>query len=113
MTISRATTLAVTIHCRPERLFEVAADPSRWPEWAVAHLSCDGRAGTIDHRLGGPGGALRTSARVLANGTGSELVLTVFQPDRMPDEDFDDEVARLEADLAALKRQLEPGWGSR
>jgi hypothetical protein len=64
--------------------------------------------GVFDHVVRFPfGEEVSVPLRVLANGDGCEVVLTVFRRPGMSDEELAADVAQVERDLQALKRRLE------
>ncbi|MFI6493026.1 hypothetical protein [Streptomyces sp. NPDC050564] len=48
-------------------------------------------------------------ARVVPNGTGSEFMITFFQPPAFTDTFFDEQTALVDTELATLKQVLESG----
>lgn len=72
--------------------------------------------GVLDHYVvPRPGVEIYIPMRVIANGTGSEVVFTLFRLSGMTDEMFARDAAWVERDLKALKQLLEkegvPGTG--
>jgi hypothetical protein len=64
--------------------------------------------GVLDHDVTLPTGAIVHNAmRVLPNGTGSEVVFSLFQVPDVSDEQFERDARWVERDLEALKRALE------
>lgn len=64
--------------------------------------------GVLDHYVTpAPGVEVYVPMRVLANGTGSEVLLTVFRLPEMSEEQYAEDVALVERDLSTLKRVLE------
>ena len=64
--------------------------------------------GILDHHvLVAPGKELYIPARVIANGSGAEVIFTVFQREGVTEEDFAADAAWVAKDLATLKRILE------
>ena len=45
--------------------------------------------------------------RVVPNGAGSELILTVFNSQNMPSDEFEEVIRLVKADLHTLKEELE------
>jgi hypothetical protein len=71
-------------------------------------IAADERSGTVDFRMQpAPGVTATAYARVLSNGEGAEFVFTQFQQPGVPDEVFDQLVAAVGHELAALKALLE------
>lgn len=67
--------------------------------------------GVVDHVVtpASGGASVDVPLRVLRNGDGSEVLLTLFQQPGMSDEQFERDAALVGADLARLKRRLETG----
>ena len=66
--------------------------------------------GVVDHvvtPLTGGDPVADVPLRVVPNGTGSEVMLTVFQQPGMSDAQYDADTALVQADLARLKLALE------
>ena len=72
-------------------------------------LSFAGRneLGVLDHDVRVGDATVHVPMRVVANGGGSEVLLTAFRRPGMSDEEFAADVAAVEKDLAALKTLLE------
>lgn len=66
--------------------------------------------GVLDHHVRLPSGVeIYVPIRVIPNGAGSELVLTLFRQPEMTDEKFEADAAWVGRDLEALKTLLEAG----
>jgi hypothetical protein len=129
-----ARTLSVSIAAPATDVYAFAADPRRLPEWATGLGSAptplpDGAwrvetpagpmrvrfapandFGVIDHvvtPLTGGGPAVDVPLRVIPNGDGSEVVITIFQQPGMSDEQYAADGALVQADLGRLKHALE------
>ncbi len=64
--------------------------------------------GILDHYVSpAPGVEVFVPMRVVPNGSGSEVVLTLFQTAGMSDEKFAEDIRWVEQDLKTLKRILE------
>ncbi|MFI9244114.1 hypothetical protein ACIGXF_16345 [Streptomyces sp. NPDC053086] len=76
-----------------------------------ARLRIRGNAelGTLDHDYVDEQASWQVPARVVANGTGAEFMITFFQPPAFTDAFFDEQVALVDTELATLKRILETG----
>ena len=60
--------------------------------------------GVLDHEVRlASGVTVLNSMRVLPNGSGSELVMVIFQSSSVPDEEFARDVQAVTDDLARLK----------
>jgi hypothetical protein len=123
--------LSATIDASPERVYAFAADPLNLPKWAAglgrSISRIDGRwmvetpngvvtvefapknaLGVLDHTVTLPDGAkVYLPIRVVANGSGSELVFVLFQTAGMSDAEFERDAGMVAADLRTLKRLLE------
>lgn len=66
------------------------------------------RFGIMDHFVGtGDGAEVYVPLRVVANGAGSEVILTLFRQPDMDDEQFSRDIKLVNHDLKALKRLVE------
>lgn len=130
--MSESRHLSTYIRRSADEVYAYVADPTHLPDWAA------GLAGSVEHRDGHwlvhspmgdvevcfvpsnpygvldhdvtlPDGTVVTNPlRVIADGDGSEVVFTLRrQPGMSPDE-LDADAAAVVADLATLKRLLEP-----
>jgi hypothetical protein len=64
--------------------------------------------GVLDHLVTLPTGLkIRNPMRVIANGSGSEVVFTLFQTTNLSDKQFAEDAKLVKNDLRALKRLLE------
>jgi hypothetical protein len=66
--------------------------------------------GVLDHFVTpAPGVGIYVPMRVLPNGSGSEVVFTLFRLPEMSEEEFDRDAGMVERDLRVLKSALEEG----
>ncbi|MFH8760066.1 SRPBCC family protein [Streptomyces atroolivaceus] len=133
MTTSETRTRHLSIHVdRPTReVYDYAADPSHLPEWAaglggsieeidgqwiadspmgrvVVALAPENDYGVLDHDVTLPSGeTVHNPVRVIADGTGCEVVFTLRRRPDMSAEEFRRDAAAVSADLATLKRLME------
>jgi hypothetical protein len=64
--------------------------------------------GVLDHEVTlASGVAVRNSMRVLPNGTGSELVMVLFQAPAVSTREFERDIQAVTDDLARLKKAAE------
>lgn len=128
-----ARTVSVSVDRDPYAAYEYISDPRHLPDWAPGfaksvHQEGDGwvvetadgtvgiafvpenRLGVVDHRVTGDDGLDGLNPmRVIANGDGSEVLFTLFQPSGTPDDQFQRDLSLVESDLQTLKRVLEGG----
>ena len=124
--------ISISIRRSPQDIYEFASNPENLPQWA-AGLSgafikksgdawiCESPMGTVkvkfveknsfgimDHDVTLPSGEVNHNPfRVLANGSGGEVVFTLFRLPRMRDQDFEHDAALISNDLQKLKTLLE------
>ena len=70
-------------------------------------LRSDSASGVLDHDFVDDQASWTVPARVVANGAGSEFMMTFFQPSMFTDQFFDEQVRLVDRELAQLKRILE------
>jgi hypothetical protein len=130
-----ARTVSVSVDRSPEVVYAFVADAFNLPQWApglctgiVADPEAkggwrittpDGPAhvrfapvndfGIVDHHVTLADGAtvVYVPLRVVPNGDGSEVLVTVFRREEMSDRDFEKDVAAVSEDLERLKELLE------
>lgn len=131
MPVLRSATLTVSIDCPPARVYGFVSNPENLPSWATglgrsvrksgdewvvetpggaARIEFVGsnELGVLDHSVRpAPGVEIVVPMRVVANGSGSEVLFTVFQQPGMSDEQYAEDVRLVERDLGTLKRVLE------
>jgi polyketide cyclase/dehydrase/lipid transport protein len=132
--LRRARTICVSIDRPVSDVYAFMSDVRRWPEWAKglgtapSPLSDDAwrvetaagpmrvtfapknEFGVVDHvvaPLTGEGAAVDVPLRVIPNGAGSEVMLTLFQQPGMSDAQFASDASLIDADLARLKSVME------
>ncbi|PPE76022.1 polyketide cyclase [Solimonas fluminis] len=128
-----ARTLSVTIRRDWREVYDFACQPLNFPRWASGLAESlreagdhwvaaapEGEArvwfsphndqGVLDHRVELPGGLLLyIPLRVIANGDGAEVMLTLFRQPGVDDEAFARDAQWVLKDLQALKLLLEKG----
>lgn len=131
MAVDPSRTLTISIDRPPAQVAAFIREPRNLPAWAAGlggsvrqHAgewfvtTPDGEVrirfvepnalGVIDHWVQvAPDLEVHVPMRVLPNGSGSEVLFTLFQPATMPAEKFAADIRLVEQDLAALKRVLE------
>jgi uncharacterized protein YndB with AHSA1/START domain len=129
--IFEARTLNVSIACAPAKVYGFVTDPENLPKWATAFCKSVRRSnaawivetpqgnmkirfaeqnayGVMDHYVTAPSGEeICVPMRVLPNGTGSEVLFTLFRTPGMPEEKFVEDIALVAGDLRTLKNVLE------
>ncbi len=119
------------IDCPAGEVYEYASDPANLPRWAPGLGSSvekiddrwfvetsEGRVGfafvqrneygVLDHDVTLPSGEIvYNPMRVIADGSGCEVVFTLRRPPGMGDEGFRADAAAVAADLTRLKQVLE------
>ena len=127
----RSRSISVSIAVPPADVYAFASDPANLPRWAsgfcrsVAFVNGQwvvespvGRAtvrfaaantfGVLDHFVLLPSGIeIFSPLRVIPNGSGSEVVFTLFQAPGMSEEQYREDARLVEQDLLTLKRVLE------
>ena len=128
---SYSITKTVSIDAPPNRVFEFLADATNWPKWAIVNVKSvtpiddewfemetpAGQAklrirpnpelGTLDHDFIAPDASWTVPARVVPNGSGSEFMITFFQPRSFTRDFFEEQAALVEKELAQLKALME------
>jgi hypothetical protein len=131
--LMKSKTISISIACSPSVVYEFASNPENMPRWArgfaksVAPSSGDwivetssgpvtlrfvqhNELGVLDHRVTlAQGLEINNPMRVVANGSGSELLFTLFQTENMSDAEFAADAKLVKNDLRALKKILESG----
>jgi hypothetical protein len=124
-------TISIRIDREPATVYRFVADLANFPGWAnsfclAISLTPDGWLartpqgpvtiriappndfGVLDHYVTPAGGAeLYVPLRVVANGTGSEVIFTLFRLPGMSAEAFAADARLVEQDLATLKAVME------
>ncbi|PWI44752.1 SRPBCC family protein [Streptomyces sp. ICBB 8177] len=129
---ARSITKTVSIRRPVAEVFAFLADPANWPTWAVVNvkaieptddpgwwlmttphgparlrLRANAELGLLDHDYVEEQASWEVPARVVANGTGTEFMMTFFQPPAFSDAYFDQQVSLVDTELATLKGLLE------
>ena len=131
MTTYRAAIVQTSIDAPPESVVEFLRDLENWKTWApwiqsVARTSPrdwtleteagvmavrfvdPNSLGVLDHQVTLASGVTVTnSMRVIANGSGSELVMVLLQWPHMSAQDFDRDTRAVTEDLARIKAAVE------
>lgn len=131
MNVHRAEAIHVSILAPPQQVVDFLADVNNWKTWAPwvrAVEKSSGRDWTLDTDTGpmhlrfvernslgvldhtvtlASGVSIFNSMRVVANGSGSELVMIVFQTPPATGEQFAQDVQAVRDDFARIKKVIE------
>ncbi|WP_346840210.1 SRPBCC family protein [Microbulbifer sp. SAOS-129_SWC] len=124
--------ISISIDRPPETVYAFAANPQNLPRWAAglarSEVLRDGDAwvaeapfgrvkirfaphnafGVMDHEVElANGEVVQNPMRVVANGSGSELIFTLLRQPQMSDAQFAADTQAVEEDLQSLKHLLE------
>ena len=129
--LRRSRTLSISIDCPVDRVYDFVSNPANLPLWATAFVRSIRREGSdwvvetpdgpvgirfvprnefgvLDHAVRlGSGAEIMNPIRVVPNGSGSELLFTLFQLPEMADDKFAEDAGMVESDLRTLKSVLE------
>jgi hypothetical protein len=124
-------TLSVSINCPPGEVYRFVSNPENLPKWATAFCTSVRKSnadwivdtpegpmkvrfveendfGILDHYVSpAPGVEVFVPMRVLPNGSGSEILFTLFRLPGMSDAKHAADVRSVERDLHTLKKMLE------
>jgi hypothetical protein len=127
MSVQRAEVVHTSILAPPHELLAFLSDMNKWQTWApwirsvrrssardwtldteagpmTVHFVEPNSLGVLDHEVTlASGVTVLNSMRVLANGSGSELVMVVFQSPQASTEEFERDVQAVRDDLARIK----------
>lgn len=127
----KSQTLTISIQCPPRTLYDFVSDLENLPAWAKAFcrsvkrsesewiietpqgrvgikIAGKNEAGILDHYVSpAPGIEVFVPMRVVPNGTGSEVLFTLFQQVDMSNEQFAQDIGLVEQDLKSLKDLME------
>lgn len=130
MMVRRARTLSISIARPPAQVYGFVSNPANLPLWAKGfcksvrplgdrwlldttagefafRFAPSNPFGVLDHFVGTPEGEVYVPMRVIANGGGSELLITLFRSPVTPDSTFAADEQLVEQDLVNLKALLE------
>lgn len=130
-TIARSAIKSADIQASPEKVYAFLADPMNWPQYAVVNLRSvspgqngwfkavtkfgEGELringvkehGLFDHVWKDPQATWQVYSRVVPNGDGSTVMMTLFKPPAMSDQQFDHSMEEMDIEMAKLKEILE------
>lgn len=129
--ILNSITKTVSIAAPVSKVFEFLANPANWSQWAIVNVKSikpgegewwemqtpvgqaklrlrpDASLGTLDHDFEAPDASWTVPARVVANGDGSEFMMTFFQPPAFAKDFFEQQISLVDRELAKLKELME------
>jgi len=129
--VLKSRTLTISIECHPRTMYEFVSNLENLPAWAKAFCRSIKRSGgewvvetpqgsvkirfvkknefgVLDHYVTvSPSVEVFVPMRVVPNGTGSEVLFTLFQQAEMSDEKYAEDIGLVEQDLNSLKDLLE------
>lgn len=132
--IRQSKTVTISIAHPAHLVYEFVADPSNLPRWASSFVlgirkshegwvleTSDGEVGfryirendlgVLDHFvIPAPGIEIYVPMRVVPNGEGSEVMLTLYRDPDTSYEEFAADAEMVDRDLASLKRLLEKNY---
>ena len=124
-------TLGATIACPPRKVYEFVSNPENLPRWAAGLCKSVRKSdsgwiadtpqgpmqirfaekndlGMLDHYVTPAQGVeVYVPMRVVPNGSGSEVIFTLFKTPKMSDKQFAEDVGMVQRDLKTLKSVLE------
>jgi len=132
-TMFASRTLSISIDAPPSKVYGFVSNPGNLPRWATAFCKSVSRSngdwivetpqgpvkirfadkneyGILYHYVSpAPGVEIFVPMRVVANGSGSEVLFTLFHSPGMSEEAFAADAGMVERDLRGLKSRLERG----
>jgi len=129
--IARSAIKSTDIQAPPEKVYAFLVDPMNWPQYAVVNLRSvspghngwfkavtkfgEGELkvngvkdlGLFDHIWKDPQATWQVYSRVVPNGEGSTVMMTLFKPPAMSDQQFDQSMKEMDIEMAKLKEILE------
>ena len=130
-TVFESRILSIVIVCPPRKVYEFVSNPENLPRWAaglcksVRKSDADWIAetpqgvikirfaekndfGVLDHYVKLESGIeVYVPMRVVPNGSGSEVIFTLFKTPNMSDKQFAEDAGMVQRDLKTLKNVLE------
>jgi hypothetical protein len=105
----------MTIERPPLEVYNFVSDPANLPKWASGLSAAvkvrfveRNKYGVLDHYVSVDAGPeVYMPMRVLPNGAGAEVLITVFRGSGVSDEKFAEDTQWVRRDLEALKELLE------
>jgi hypothetical protein len=133
MALLRSKTVSVSIDRPPARVYDFVANPENFSQWVTSFVRSVRRSGAdwiletrdgplglrfvernalgvLDHYVAvAPGIEILVPMRVVPNGDGSDVLLTLVETPGMSEAKFVEDTAMIERDLLTLKTVLEHG----
>jgi hypothetical protein len=130
-TVLESRALNITIACPPRKVYEFVSNPENLPRWAAGlgksvwksdtgwvvetpqgpvkiRFAEKNDFGVLDHYVTTAQGVeIYVPMRVVLNGSGSEVIFTLFKTPGMSDQQFADDAGMVQQDLKTLKSILE------
>lgn len=131
MKIMRSKIQTVDIQASPEKVFCFLANPLNWPKYAIVNLrsvspgtngwyravtkfgegelkiNAFQELGIFDHIWKDPQATWQVYSRVVPNGEGATVMMTLFQPPAMNDRQFDEAMGEMYVEMEKLKEIME------
>jgi hypothetical protein len=129
--MARSAVKWIDIQAAPEKAYNFLSNPLNWPQYAIVNLRSvsageDGwfkavtkfgegelkingvrELGLFDHVWKDPQATWQVYSRIVPNGGGSTVTMTLFQPPVMTDAQFDHAMKEMDIELNKLKEILE------
>lgn len=129
--MARSAVKWIDIQATPEKAYNFLSNPLNWPEYAIVNLRSvspgengwfkavtkfgEGELkingvkelGLFDHTWKDPQATWQVYSRIVPNGGGSTVLMTLFQPPVMTDPQFDHAMKEMDIELNKLKQILE------
>lgn len=129
--MAESSVLTISIACFPRKVYEFVSNPENLPRWAAGlgksvrksdsgwiadtpqgpmqiRFAEKNDFGVLDHYVTTAQGVeIYVPMRVVPNGSGSEVMLTLFRMPGMSDKQFAEDAGLVEQDLKTLKSLLE------
>ncbi len=129
--VSHSVTKTISIDAPAAKVFTFVSNLANWPKWAIGNVIAvkpgsgdwwaletrtglgrlrirpDEALGVLDHDLVAGGVQWAVPARVVANGEGSEFMMTFVQPPSLATDAFEKQMVLVDKDLARLKELME------
>jgi hypothetical protein len=129
--IARSIVKTADIKASKLKVFDFVSNPINWPKWAIVNLRSveqgnngwfkmvtrngtgelklhlNQEMGIFDHTWKDPQASWTVPARVVANGDGATVMITIFQPQTMNDREFDIAMKEMDIEMIKLKEVLE------